>query len=66
MQHILVLLFVIDCFLFVQCLPWLQLSSLKSEEEERKERVKRLSLEKSASQGIGLGPAPKVQVMGGL
>ncbi|XP_064397746.1 uncharacterized protein LOC135344466 [Halichondria panicea] len=44
-----------------ECLPWLQLSSLKSEEEERKERVKRLSLEKSASQGIGFGPAPKAQ-----
>lgn len=40
-------------------LPWLSLSSLKSEEEERQLRLRRLKQEAMASQGKGLGPAPK-------
>lgn len=42
-----------------QALPWLQASALKSEEEERKERVKRLNQQKDALDGVGFGPAPK-------
>ena len=42
-----------------QTLPWLIESALKSEEEERKERVKRLAQEKAALEGKGYGPAPK-------
>lgn len=42
-----------------QTLPWLIESALKSEEEERKERVKRLAQEKAALEGKGFGPAPK-------
>ena len=42
-----------------QALPWLQEVSLKSEEEERKIRVKRLLQQKSFIEGTGFGPAPK-------
>lgn len=40
-------------------LPWLVEAALKSEEEERKMRVKRLAQEKAALEGTGDGPAPK-------
>ena len=42
-----------------QVLPWLQASALKSEEQERKERAKRLAQQKAADEGVGFGPAPK-------
>lgn len=42
-----------------QVLPWLQESALRSEEEERKTRVKRLTQQKAALDGTGFGPAPK-------
>ena len=42
-----------------QALPWLELAALHNEEAERKERVKRLQLQKDAKEGIGFGPAPK-------
>lgn len=42
-----------------QALPWLELAALHSEEAERKERVRRLQLQKDAVEGKGFGPAPK-------
>ena len=42
-----------------QSLPWLELAALKSEETERKERVKRLQQQKDAESGKGFGPPPK-------
>ena len=42
----------------VQTLPWLQLTALKSEEAERKERAQRLAMEKAAAAGLGFGPPP--------
>ncbi len=45
-----------------ETLPWLLESSLKTEEEERKTRVKRLAQEKAALEGTGLGPVPKENV----
>ena len=47
----------------VQALPWLQLSALKSGEEERKERVQRLALQKAAAAGVGFGPPPQTSSM---
>jgi len=49
--------------LSVQALPWLQLSALKSGEEERKERVQRLALQKAAASGVGFGPPPQTSSM---
>ena len=46
-------------FYATQSLPWLALAALQNEEVERKERVKRLQLQKSAGEGKGFGPAPK-------
>ena len=43
----------------LQDLPWLALSSIQSEEAERKERSRRLAQQHAASQGIGFGPPPK-------
>ena len=43
-----------------QALPWLQLSALQSEEEERKHRAKRLTLQQEAEKGRGFGPPPKL------
>lgn len=69
-EHIFLLL---ECWLFstavetvilvhvvelVQALPWLQLTALKSEEEQRKERAQRLAMEKAAAAGLGFGPPP--------
>lgn len=45
--------------LLPQVLPWLQYSALKSEEEDRKERVMRLKREKDSQEGKGFGPPPK-------
>ena len=42
-----------------QALPWLQATALKSEEEERKIRVRRLAQQKAALEGKGFGPGPK-------
>ena len=42
-----------------QTLPWLELAALHNQEAERKERVKRLQLQKDAEEGKGFGPAPK-------
>ena len=47
----------------VQALPWLQLSALKSGEEERRERAQRLALQKAAAVGVGFGPPPQTSSM---
>ena len=51
-------------YFFVQALPWLQWSSLQSAEEERKERVRRLEMERAAAEGKGFGPPPKLATGG--
>ena len=44
--------------MFSQVLPWLQSSALRSEEEDRKERVKKLKLQKDIHEGKAI-PQPK-------
>ena len=44
-----------------QALPWLELAALQNQEVERKERVKRLELQRAAAaDGIGFGPPSKM------
>ena len=39
-------------------MPWLELASLQQQEEERKERLKRVSFQKDCTEGKGFGPPP--------
>lgn len=42
-----------------QSLPWLALTALQSEEQERRDRVKRLTQQQDAMEGKGFGPPPR-------